>query len=200
MTDVNLGTKESCTCSECVHSCYHKPGWFKPYEIERVADFLGISLKELFDTSLGVDYYLENLDQEDSEMEVGSEEWKVEMRKQQTKKALFVIAPSQEHMQPGGMYPGRPEGKCVFLKDDRCAIHVVKPYQCRQGFHDKQDMKGATEANRVVALEWKAHADQIKELLGRSPEVAELDEMVEAFSPLSNFFRIMDSVMKGGFS
>ncbi len=28
---------------------------------------------------------------------------------------------------------GKPYGRCIFLKDKRCSIHQVKPFQCRVG-------------------------------------------------------------------
>ena len=126
------GTKESCTCEECIYACHNKPGWFLPHEIEKVAEFLSMDLKDLFDQFLGVDYYLNTSDiPEDTPYshEAAKEEFK--------KVSLFVIAPAQDRMEPGSMYPAKPVGRCVFLdENDRCKIHVVKPYQCREAFHN----------------------------------------------------------------
>lgn len=56
MNSENIGTKDSCKCESCQAACRQKPGWFLPGEAERVAEYLGISLEDLFRTKLAVDW------------------------------------------------------------------------------------------------------------------------------------------------
>lgn len=160
---MKLGTKESCECEACIDACTHKPGWFLPGEIEKVAEFLDLSLKELFDQYLGIDWY---------SAEKGDTH----------RKPLWVIAPAQNNMEPGGQYPVAPQGRCIFLtEDNKCRIHEVKPYQCRVMIHNNPDMKpeGAySKLNKATALKWKEHKPQIVELLGKEPEEPGMLEML----------------------
>ncbi len=40
-------SKISCRCTDCQKRCKTAPGWFKPKEIKKAANFLGVS-KEIF--------------------------------------------------------------------------------------------------------------------------------------------------------
>src|SRR6266571_4266112 len=68
-------------------------------------------------------------------------------------------------MEPGTEFPYDPKGTCVFFKDGMCSIHAVKPFQCREIWHESPPKK----LNPVVAKEWESHQGQIETLLGREP-------------------------------
>lgn len=147
------GNRKSCRCNRCVRACEQKPGWFAPGEAEKVAKHLGVSLKKLFETKLGVDYW------------VGAEEGESEN--------VYVLAPAIEEMTPGTEYPFDPRGRCVFLTDEgRCSIHAVKPRECREMLHD--DSKSTFEDRKKSIVEsWRPKQAQIEKLLGRRPEAEE---------------------------
>jgi Fe-S-cluster containining protein len=134
------GTRESCTCHVCRAACSEQPGWFLPGEAEKVADYLKLSLQELFDSRLGVDW-------------------------RDLYEPIFVLAPALVDEEPGEEYPGNPKGRCVFFKDGRCEIHEVKPYECREYLHYDE----VRERHEETARAWLEHQSQIRELLGREP-------------------------------
>jgi Fe-S-cluster containining protein len=142
-------TQESGTCSSCRAACSHKPGWFLPGEAEKVAEYLGVTLAELFKTRLAVDWW-----EADHNFDTD----------------VFLLAPAIEDEEPGAEYPGNPRGRCVFLTDDeRCSIHAVKPHECRQHWCGEVRSQ-VDDRHKDVAEAWQGHQDQIKELLGREPE------------------------------
>lgn len=136
-----------CTCQVCVDECKRRPGWFLPGEAEVAAAFLGLPLQEFFSTFLGVDWWVSKHD-------------------------TFVLAPAVVDMEPGTMYPWWPVGQCVFLENDRCRIHQVKPYECRMAYHETLRVNGELTTcggtrHESVANAWKldVHQRQIKQLL-----------------------------------
>ena len=138
-----------CNCEKCCSACTNKPGWFLPGEAERVAEFLGIDLKELFDEKLVVDYYFRGTDKE-----------------------TFVLAPAITDIKPGGLMPMNPLGQCVFYKDGQCSIHDVKPSECKEYIHS--DTRDAIEARHINAADtWKDHQGQIWSLYGSIPDPKE---------------------------
>jgi Fe-S-cluster containining protein len=148
-------TIESGTCTHCRSACSHKPGWFNPGEVEKVAEYLGISVQELFDTKLQVDWW-----QGDG---VADE--------------VFILSPAVFGGAAGDMFDANPRGTCVFFENERCTIHEVKPHECRQVVAcQPRD----PELHPSFAHSWKDHQDQIQELLGREPVAAEygLDSML----------------------
>lgn len=130
-----------CSCGICVSACHKKPGWFLPEEIKPAADFLGLTEKEFFDKYLAVDYYMQD-------------------------DMIYVLSPAVVGQETGKEFPLDPLGRCVFLKDDKCSIHAVKPHECRSYDHRNENNK---ELHLKVAEEWIPHKNRIKELLGRDP-------------------------------
>ncbi|MNK65509.1 hypothetical protein D3C87_848060 [compost metagenome] len=138
-----------CACSGCQRACSVKPGWFAPGEAEHAAAYLGVTLKELFDTKLMVDWLA------GSSAADGDD--------------VFVLSPATTSGRPGQEFPGNPRGTCVFLTEDkRCAIHEVKPMECRL-----YSCRGVgIKYHEPVGMTWDApeHQQQIEGLLGRPPE------------------------------
>lgn len=133
-----------CQCSACVSACSNKPGWFLPGEAEKVAEYKGISLQDLFKEYLAVDWW----DDFDGD--------------------VFLLAPAIVDGDAGTEYPSDPRGACIFLKADRCDIHAVKPFECRAYLHG-ESQKENHERHRTVMESWRDKQEQIKVLLGREP-------------------------------
>ena len=137
------GTKESCCCESCKESCNYKPGWFMPGQAEKVAGYLNISLLQLFQDKLAVDWWVADDD-------------------------IFLLSPALINQNAGTEFPGDPRGACIFFKDGLCEIHPVKPFECAEMIHN---VKG-DGWHKQVAKAWKPHQDRIIELLGRKPKSA----------------------------
>lgn len=128
-----------CTCASCQAACKRKPGWFHPGEVEKVAEFLGITLQELFDKYLMVDSW--------------------ETRRE----FIDILCPAVKGQEPGGRSAVRGgEGECVFFHDGLCSIHPVKPLECRAMRHDI----GYGHMHREISKAWSFHWKQVATLLG----------------------------------
>ena len=137
------GNSVDCTCDGCQRACENKPGWFKPGEAEKAADFLGLPLQAFFKDYLAVDW------------------WEGE-------KDIFLLAPATDRSGTGTEYPANPKGECIFYKDGLCSIHPVKPFECKEYIHNKP----IGDRHQVVAKTWEPNQKQIKSLLGREPHAA----------------------------
>ena len=135
-----------CSCDRCKSYC-KRTGWFLPGEIEEVAKFLGLTLQQLFDQKLGIDWW------------VSGEEWCEE-------DDVFILAPATKNMTPGEEYPYNPKGECVFYKNELCEIHPVKPYECAMAYHT--DTK--VNEHEKIARAWVKEQQQIIKLLGHKPQ------------------------------
>ena len=135
------GTKESCTCRECRTACKYKPGWFIPGEAEKVAPYLNIELKELFDTKLMIDWWCDY------------------------PKDIFLLSPAIINEDAGQEFTADPKGQWVFYKKGLCEIHPVKPFECKESLHNIESF----DTHKNVANKWKNNQQQIKNLLDREP-------------------------------
>jgi len=141
-----------CSCKKCRSACaadVGKPGRFLPDELEKAAAFKGLSVQEFFNTYCGVEGPLH--DHED---------------------VFFWITPAIVTMQPGAEYPAYPRGQCIFYKDDKCEIHIVKPYECRETLCCAEDDVLLSEKRQdVLTTHWNLIEPQrlVRKLLGRAP-------------------------------
>lgn len=117
--------KPDCSCKSCVAACTHEPGFLDREDMPRIAEFLGITqhrLRSSFLHRFGNAYALRG-DGLRRDVRVGD----------------------------GGnpLYPGR--GRCVFLTNEaRCAIHPVKPRECRDQDHTTTGYEA--NASRYLAI------------------------------------------------
>lgn len=147
-------TRESGTCDACIGACKRKPGWFRPGELEPVAEFLGLTMHELFDTRLAIDW------------------WEADANAPLT----FSVAPAIANAPAGVEYPVVPNGRCTFLTDDdRCEIHEVKPYECRDYWCGRPERDVSVWTHLESAKAWGEHQDEIVRLLGRKPLLPDVD-------------------------
>lgn len=150
------GTKESCICDKCRSACQNKPGWFMPGEVEHVASHLEISLEDLFKSKLIVDWWEDSPD-------------------------IFLLSPGVINGRSGVEAQGISRGTCVFFKNERCEIHSVKPFECKEGIHDRV-RRISRIIHKQVADAWRPHQDQIITLLHRNPQS-------QSYSILDNLFK-----------
>lgn len=138
----------SCECETCRRACTVKPGWFMPGEAEILAGNMNLTLQELFDNHLQVDFWASGDD------------------------SIFVLSPATTSGVRGAEFPFDATGRCAFFVEGRCAVHTAgKPFECAMLSHDGAENR----RHREVADAWKAHQNQITDLLGREPVVAEPD-------------------------
>jgi Fe-S-cluster containining protein len=139
-----------CSCKACQQACQYKPGWFAPGEAEVVAAAKGLTLKELFDRELMVDWF-ENHDA-----------------------PIFVLSPAIVGASPGEEFPVNPKGQCVYYENGRCSIHAVKPFECAKSMCTDESER-ARSLHQEVAKMWDNEKDQqqVQDLLGRRPEATE---------------------------
>jgi hypothetical protein len=145
--------KTECVCEKCIGACKTTPGWFAPGEAEKAAAHLNIPYEEFKSKLLIRD---------------SCGDWCAG-------EAPYVFSPRKtwgDEIESGEIRNSRQQqrrGTCVFLKDDRCQIHPVKPYECVKAFacnYNSHDVRGDLE------LRW------IKEgaPLGMRPEPWELPQ------------------------
>jgi Fe-S-cluster containining protein len=116
---------------------------------------MGLTLKELFEKHLAVDWW-----EEGSEFDHN----------------VFVLAPRLAGEDAGTEYPGDPQGRCALLTsgDDRCSIHTLgKPHECRV-YHHAMPRQEGKDLHLATAKLWDnpEAQKQIVELLGREPEAS----------------------------
>lgn len=124
-----------CECEKCQRACQRKPGWFKPGEAEKVAEFLGMPFSELYETKLVKDF------------------WEDDSR-------VYLLSPAWEGSLPGQVAPENPEGQCIFYLDGLCSIHSVKPFECREYDHTKSSMQCLT-VHEDIANSWRDKQDTL---------------------------------------
>jgi Fe-S-cluster containining protein len=141
-----------CKCESCSGACGQKPGWFLPGEPEKLAEYLGISLRKLFRKKLSIDFWC-NRDATD----------------------VFIVAPATVKSTPGAEYPFDPYGRCVFLTDEGdCEVHEAKPFECKAYMHGDSKEKIKDRKKQIVSA-WKENQRQIEKLLGRPPTAPKPD-------------------------
>ncbi len=153
------GTKESCMCYKCKSACQNKPGWFMPGKAEHVASYLGISLEDLFKSKLIVDWW-------------------------EDRPNIFLLSPGVINGRSGVEAQGDFCGTCVFFKNELCEIHSVKPFECKEGIHDR-DREINRRIHKQIADSWRPHQDQIVTLLHHVPRS-------QNFSIFGSIFKILD--------
>lgn len=163
-----------CSCDRCVSYC-QRPGWFLPDEIRSLAAHLGLTVKELFDQYLVVDWWGGTGKEGIPE---GTD--------------IGILSPGKphEHGQLASLGFGVHPADCIFLKEGKCSIHAVKPQECRNARHDVEPAKGQHVA---IAKAWQR--EEGRELLrevGFDPDSIGLKEpnLLEVLDFLTNNIQI----------
>lgn len=128
----------SCGCRECRAACENSPGWFLPEEVERLADYLNLTLAALFREQLAVGV---------THMPDGGLRHGVMPHKY------------RDHKKPGSLWTlaelAQP-GRCVFYDHGRCAIYPVRPFECARMIHGQP--KQAAPLRHHIVQRWTAAA------------------------------------------
>ncbi|MBA7643226.1 hypothetical protein ES703_50945 [subsurface metagenome] len=154
MKELDKLKKSSCTCKECISYCEKTPGWFRPKEIPLLAEFLELPIVKVFEKYLIADFW------------IGDE------------KNIYVLSPVKdldhselpEHelitiQKEHNELLGRDRDKagkraswgyafiyapCIFLKDDRCTIYPVRPFECAIANHNETPKN----IRELISREW----------------------------------------------
>src|SRR5271154_3645616 len=162
----------ACSCKECQTACSNKPGWFAPSQIKPLAKKLGLTVQELFNKHLQIDWW------------------------DRYPKHVFVLSPRQTHGAGGTMFPGNPKGECHWFKKGKCSIHELgKPRECQMLGHREEEDEEKMTYNRAtgevkiplrpisnheaVMMTWDNPKAQkmIRDLYGAEPEAEECSFM-----------------------
>lgn len=131
-----MSDKSGCACQSCVGACESKPGWFMPEQIPDLLEFFQAKdLDELLGAGmLAIDYFFDD-------GEVGP----------------LILSPNIQGNK-NKAFPYDPRGRCVFLKDGLCDIHVMKPFECAEFIHtDSHEAVGVRHAEIVMA--WRGRPE-----------------------------------------
>lgn len=150
--------KSNCTCAECVSYCRKTPGWFRPSEIELLARFLHLSVKQLFKQFLIADYWIA----EASDIYVLAPIKKFERAKDQL--AVRSLLKDNELLNVKRDLPGHRaswsyafvSAPCIFLKDDGCSIYPVRPFECAVAIHNSPRHLG--NLREPISKEWRSNS------------------------------------------
>jgi hypothetical protein len=146
---MSSGGNKDCDCRHCRQACEYKPGWFGPSQIAPLAAALNLSVVELFNHHLSVDWWA-------GDVMTGGQD-------------VFVLSPRLVTQKGGDTFPADPNGHCHWHKDGKCAIHTKgKPAECAFAHHD---VSHGDYLNHRLSLvrEWARHQQMIAALLGREP-------------------------------
>jgi len=142
---------DACTCPACVSACKRDPGRLAPEDVAVMAAHLSISPAELIAGYLVlIPAFVHS-------------------------QKIFLLAPAKKKARrylaaPGSVVPeyyARENGVCVFLSaDDRCAIHEVKPFECRVYMGCQHTFLGRRyreeEALRFFISRWRKFQDVVR--------------------------------------
>lgn len=160
MKDLDKFQKVECTCEKCISYCKQRPGWFRPKEIPRLAEFLKMSIKEVFQKYLIADYWIGD----DKNIHLLSPVKDLEKVEEPLLKE--TISFQKEHNKLMGRDCDRAgsyaswgyaflHAPCIFLENDRCRIYRVRPFECAVSWHkNDSSVRGIRE---LIAMEWKRY-------------------------------------------
>jgi hypothetical protein len=148
-------TPKDCSCAKCSSYCNHKPGWFHPDQIAPLAKNLQLTVTELFERHLSVDWWA-------GDAMTGG-------------KDVFVLSPRLENQAGGAMFPANPHGACHWFKHGKCQIHAGgKPAECAFAHHDVSERDYLRNHLTMVAA-WMPHQKRIADMLGKPPSATPYD-------------------------
>lgn len=150
--------QQSCTCDACVQACKQVPGAFAHGEAEHAAEHLGLTFEAFCEQYLRVNFY------------VNTRTWEQTYFLQ----PRIVTDPSRFHTTSFGQ--GFMTGRCVFLDaNDRCAIHAVKPRDCREAVPHL-----GTGSGKGTLRTWRKAGNPLEDTL---PDEPGMDELLKMLAP-----------------
>lgn len=121
----------SCSCEICKNECKNRPGWFIPEQVPEIETYFGRKIAELLGKELAIDW--------------GTD---IEM-----KDNILLLAPNIKDNQ-SIQYPANPRGECIFLKEGKCSIYSIRPYECGVASHSDEAEKDILR-HIEIATKWK---------------------------------------------
>ncbi|MHA1951818.1 MAG: YkgJ family cysteine cluster protein [Candidatus Thorarchaeota archaeon] len=131
---------KSCKCPECIECCERRPGLFIPGEARKLARHMKLSLQELFNKYLVVDFYAGDPDGGEYD-------------------EILCLTPCNVNSTPGTKLSFadrfRSYDRCIFLTDnEECSIHKFKPYECKYTLGCSSEREKPTSF-ADIARRWK---------------------------------------------
>lgn len=121
----------SCSCEICKNACKNRPGWFIPEQVPEIETYFGRNIFDLLGKELAID-------------------WGTDM---EMKENILLLAPNIKGNQ-SIQYPANPRGECIFLKEGKCTIYSVRPYECGVTSHTDKEEKDILR-HIEIATKWK---------------------------------------------
>jgi len=153
--------KNSCSCRKCIGYCEKTPGWFRPKEISLLAEFLELSVAEVFEKFLIADFWITEPKDISVLAPVKDFEYLVSFghplmrelittQRENNKLVGRDCDKAGSHASWGYAFIHAP---CIFLKDDRCTIYPVRPFECAIASHNK--IPTIKNVRELISREWR---------------------------------------------
>ena len=157
MKELDKFKKSSCTCKECVGYCERDPGWFRPKEIPLLSEFLDLPIAKTFKQFLIADFWITEPLNIYVLTPVKDLEYLVSFGHPLMRE---VITTQKEHNKLMGRDCDRAgscaswgyafiHAPCIFLKDNRCTIYPVRPFECAVASHGNSQNR-----RELISREW----------------------------------------------
>lgn len=148
--------KTECSCEECIGYCKKSPGWFRPLEISPLAKFLKLSIKAVIERFLIADYWI--TDSKDIYVLTPVKNFE----ESQDPLILEFLRINEIHRESDGIKIDSAGGRaswsyafwrvpCIFLKDDKCSVYPVRPFECAVSWHGDR----FPNIRELIADEWR---------------------------------------------
>jgi len=149
--------QRDCECDSCVDACKTTPGWFAPGEAERAAEHLNIPFDKFRDDYLVLDYWV-GVTEPDTFVYTPRKEFNE--TQENPIRGRFGDLPPKGFHKVSFSY-GFKAGICVFLKNNRCSIHPVKPMECRRAI----PCEGTDSTRQEIAERWESAGNPLSGVL-----------------------------------
>jgi len=152
--------KVECTCQECISYCERTPGWFRLGELPLLAEFLELPVAEVFGKYLIADFWtgeseeifvLAPMKDFDHPLSLGDSSYQelIDFQRRHNEEMGRDCDRAGRRASWGYAFC---HARCVFLKEGRCMIYPVRPFECAVVLHGKKNPKDIRE---LIAKEWE---------------------------------------------
>lgn len=170
MNKLDLLKRVKCACKECISFCERTPGWFRLREIPLLAEFLELSVAEVFKKYLIADFWIGESEEISVLAPVKDFDHSLSLGSTSYQEIIDFQRKHNEEMGRDCDRAGRRaswgyafcHARCVFLKKGKCIIYPVRPFECAVAHHEK---KTGEKVRELIAKEWES-SSLISNLLG----------------------------------
>ena len=160
MKELDKFKKNSCTCKECINYCEKTPGWFRPKEIPLLTEFLELPIAKIFEKYLIADFWIGNSQNMYVLTPVKDLEYLISFGHPLMRELITFQKEHNELMgrdcDRAGSYASWGYAfiyaPCIFLKDGRCTIYPVRPFECAIVNHNSKPIKNI---RKLISREWR---------------------------------------------